>query len=436
MRILGRTDFAGPANRLGLLLRHLPMFQFIHAADIHLDSPLRGLSSFDDAPVDHIRAATRRAFENLVDLAIRESVAFVLIAGDLWDGNWPDAGPGLFFIKQAKHLREAGIAVYVVKGNHDAENTLTRELRYPDNVHLFGHSRPETMRLEALNVAIHGQSFREANITGDLAALYPAPVLGAFNIGLLHTCLDGDARHYAYAPASVDALAGKGYQYWALGHVHQRRALERDGVPIVFPGNLQGRYIPETGPKGCEVVSVDDDLRIVSRFEPLDAVRWLEESVDLSGAKTLEDADGRVTEALENAKAAHTGRLLAVRLHLHGVTELTGELPRGEDLRDRFNGIAIDLGEIWLERILVETLPPEATREFPLADEIRDLIAEIAADEAATREWMKPFAALTAQLTGELAESDVARAMTDPAAFQVLMWRCAAMCLAAEGGAR
>jgi DNA repair exonuclease SbcCD nuclease subunit len=412
------------------------MFQFIHAADIHLDSPLRGLTSFDDAPVDQIRTATRRAFENLVDLAIRESVAFVVIAGDLWDGDWPDAGPGLFFIRQAKRLRQVGIPVYVVKGNHDAENTLTRELRYPDNVHLFGHLRPETVRLNHLNVAIHGQSFREANITGDLAAVYPAPVPGAFNIGLLHTCLDGDSRHYAYAPASVDALAAKGYQYWALGHVHQRRALERSTVPIVFPGNLQGRYIPETGPKGCELVTVDDDGRIVSRFEPLDVVRWLEESVDLTGAKTLDDADGAVAEVLETAKRNNSGRLLAVRLHLHGVTELTAELARHEDLRDRFNSIAIDSGEIWLERILLETLPPKTTTEFPLADEIRELMAEIASDEPLTREWMEQFAALNGQLTGELAETDVARALSDPAAFRIWVRRSAALCLAAEGGAR
>ncbi len=422
------------------------MFQFIHAADIHLDSPLRGLTSFDDAPVDQIRTATRRAFENLVDLAIRESVAFVLIAGDLWDGDWPDAGPGLFFIKQATRLRQADIPIYVVKGNHDAENALTRELRYPKNVCIFGHLRPETVprderehfdaRLKLLNVAIHGQSFREANVTGDLAAVYPAPVPGAFNIGLLHTCLDGDSRHYAYAPASVDALAAKGYQYWALGHVHQRRALERSGVPIVFPGNLQGRYIPETGPKGCELVTVDDDGRTVSRFEPLDVVRWLEESVDLSGAKTVDDADRAVAEVLETAKRTNSGRLLAVRLHLHGVTELSTEFARHEDLRDRFNSIAIDLGEIWLERILLETLPPKAATEFPLADEIRDLMAEIASDEPLTSEWMEQFSALSGQLTGELAESDVARALSDPAAFRIWVRRSAALCLAAEGGVR
>jgi DNA repair exonuclease SbcCD nuclease subunit len=359
-----------------------------------------------------------------------------VIAGDLWDGDWPDAGPGLFFIRQAKRLRQVGIPVYVVKGNHDAENTLTRELRYPDNVHLFGHLRPETVRLNHLNVAIHGQSFREANITGDLAAVYPAPVPGAFNIGLLHTCLDGDSRHYAYAPASVDALAAKGYQYWALGHVHQRRALERNAVPIVFPGNLQGRYIPETGPKGCELVTVDDDGRTVSRFEPLDVVRWLEESVDLTGAKTLDDADRAVAGVLETAKRNNSGRLLAVRLHLHGVTELTAELARHEDLRDRFNSIAIDLGEIWLERILLETLPPKTTTEFPLADEIHELMAGITSDEPLTREWMEQFAALNGQLTGELAESDVARALSDPAAFRIWVRRSAALCLAAEGGVR
>ena len=412
------------------------MFQFIHAADIHLDSPLRGLSGFDDAPIDQIRTATRRAFENLVDLAISESVAFVLIAGDLWDGTWPYAGPGLFFIRQAKRLREAKIPLYVVKGNHDAENTLTRDLRFPDNVHLFGHLHPQTFRLDAIKVAIHGQSFREKNMTSDLAGLYPAAVRDFFNIGLLHTCLEGDSRHYAYAPASVEALVAKDYQYWALGHVHQRRIIDRGNVRIVFPGNLQGRYLPETGPKGCEVVIVDDDFKIASRLEPLDVVRWLEESVDLNGATTLDDLDGRVADVLENAKALNSGRLLAVRLHLDGVTELSTELPRGQDLRDRLTGIAVDLGDIWLERIVVETLPPEATAQFPLAGEIRELLAEVAGDEAATREWMKHFAALNTQLTGDLAESDVARAMTDPAAFQGLMRRCAAICLAAEGEAR
>jgi DNA repair exonuclease SbcCD nuclease subunit len=283
--------------------------------------------------------------------------------------------------------------------------------------------------LSELNAAIHGQSFREANITGDLASVYPAPVPGMFNIGLLHTCLDGDSRHYAYAPANADALAAKGYQYWALGHVHQRRVLERGGVPIVFPGNLQGRYIPETGPKGCELVTVDDGGKASSQFEPMDLVRWLEESVDLTHAKTRDDADRAVADVLEAAKRTNPGRLLAVRLHVHGVTELSGELARREDVRDRFNSIAVDLGEIWLERILLETLPPPALAGFPLADEIRDLVAELSSDERVAREWMEGFAELSTQLTGELAQSEIAQALSDPEVFRTWIRRSAALCL-------
>ena len=409
------------------------MFKFIHAADIHLDSPLRGLSRFDDAPVDLIRTATRQAFENLVDLAISELVSFVLVAGDLWDGSWPDAGPGLFFIRQAKRLREARIPVYVVKGNHDAENTLTRDLRFPENVYVFGHLRPETKRIESLNVAIHGQSFREKNITSDLTVNYPPEIPGVFNIGLLHTCLEGSLLHPSYAPVSAATLAAKHYQYWALGHVHQRRSLEQDGVPIVFPGNLQGRFIPEIGPKGCEIVTVDDDFVIISRFEALDVVRWLEETIDLTSASSVDDVDRLAADALNRARVNHPNRLLAIRLHLQGTTELTSWLLRGEDLRDRLTSIAVDLGEIWLERIIVETLPPAATGEFPLVSEIGEIIAELDADEIRIGELMKQFANLSSQLTGELAESDVAHTLTDFASFRALVRRCGTLCLAGEG---
>ena len=68
--------------------------KFVHAADIHLDSPLRGLERYEGAPVDELRGATRRAFENLVDLAIEDEVAFVLLAGDLYDGDWKDYNTG------------------------------------------------------------------------------------------------------------------------------------------------------------------------------------------------------------------------------------------------------------------------------------------------------------------------------------------------------
>ena len=150
------------------------MFRFLHAADVHLDSPLVGLARYESAPVEVVRGATRRAFENLVGVAIDEEVAFVLLAGDLYDGDWKDYRTGLFFVGQMAKLRDARIPVFVVAGNHDAASQLTKNLRPPDNVHFFSTKKPETRLLEAFDVAIHGQGFASRAVTEDLAAAVPS----------------------------------------------------------------------------------------------------------------------------------------------------------------------------------------------------------------------------------------------------------------------
>ncbi|HHD57358.1 MAG TPA: DNA repair exonuclease, partial [Desulfobulbaceae bacterium] len=225
------------------------MVTFLHAADIHLDSPLRNLATREGAPVELIRNATRRAFENLVQLAVDEKVDFLLLAGDLYDGAWRDFNTGLFFIEKMRRLKEAGIRVFLISGNHDAASRITRALRLPDNVVHFSSRRARTIELEDLNVAIHGQSYAKRAVTADLAKDYPPPVQGMVNIGLLHTALAGRDGHEPYAPCTPGELADKGYDYWALGHVHQREIVDKDPW-IVFAGNLQGRHIRETGPRG------------------------------------------------------------------------------------------------------------------------------------------------------------------------------------------
>jgi len=192
------------------------MFRFLHAADVHLDSPLVGLDRYDSAPVDAVRGATRRAFENLVRLATDEEVAFILLAGDLYDGDWKDYRTGLFFVEQMAKLRDASIPVFVIAGNHDAASQLTKNLHSPDNVHFFSTRKPETRFVEAFDVAVHGQGFASRAVTDDLAAAYPIADSGLLNIGLLHTSLDGREGHAHYAPTSSQVLAQKGYQYWAL----------------------------------------------------------------------------------------------------------------------------------------------------------------------------------------------------------------------------
>src|SRR6056297_183290 len=251
------------------------MPRFIHAADIHLDSPLRRLESYDGAPIDEIRGATRRALENLVTLAIERQVDFVVIAGDLYDGDWRDQQTGLFFVGQASKLLQEGIPLYVIRGNHDAASVITKSLPLPQNPNgtaiMLGTERAESVRLETFGATIHGRSFGTRAETENLAASYPMPDTDMFNIGLLHTSLTGAEGHEPYAPCSPQQLADMGYQYWALGHIHQANEFQLKGAaPIVFSGNIQGRHPRETGAKGCCLVEYDSSGLLSREWVPLD----------------------------------------------------------------------------------------------------------------------------------------------------------------------
>lgn len=333
------------------------MFRFVHAADIHLDSPLRGLESYPDAPVEQIRGAARRAFDNLVDLAIEEGAAFVLLAGDLFDGDWKDYNTGLYFTHRMGRLREAGIRVLMVSGNHDAASQLTRTLRLPDNVTLFPHRRPSTVTFDDLGAAVHGQSFGGRVVSEDLSRDYPKAVPGMCNIGLLHTSLTGRPNHESYAPCTAEGLASRGYDYWALGHVHRREVVGRDPW-IVFPGNIQGRHIRETGPKGCAVVTVESGRVSGVEFRDIDVLRFGVCRVDLTGCAAPDGVRDRVREALDAQRRESDGRPLAVRVILGGCTELHAGLHRDRGhLREELRALAADLGDVWLEKLEVATRP-------------------------------------------------------------------------------
>lgn len=333
------------------------MFSFIHAADIHLDSPLVKLERYEGAPVEELRRATRRAFENLVQLAIAENVAFVLIAGDLYDGDWRDYNTGLYLVYQMTRLREADIRAFIVSGNHDAANKMTRTLRLPDNVHVFPTDKAGTVLLEDFGAAIHGQGFAGPAIRKDLSAGYPDGLSGMFNIGMLHTCATGREGHESYAPCTASGLINKGYHYWALGHVHQREILSHDPM-IVFSGNIQGRNIRETGPKGCMVVEVDAPGSVQAVFHALDVIRWLKCDVDAAAAKTGYDVVDRAYEGLEQVLGQSEGLPLVVRI------EVTGASPAHESLvadperwRNEIRSAAIELsgGRIWIEKVHINT---------------------------------------------------------------------------------
>lgn len=375
--------------------------KLLHAADLHIDSPLRGLSAYEGAPAEELRTAGRRALENLVRLAQDEAVDAVLLAGDVYDGDWPDFNTGLFFARQMSRLREAGIDVYLIRGNHDAASTITRELRLPENVHELRTAEPQTVVDERLGLAVHGQGFARRDVTDNLVLSYPAPRPGLFNVGLLHTALTGREGHDRYAPCTVEHLAAKGYDYWALGHVHTREVVATEPW-IVFPGNIQGRHARETGPKGCTLVTVDD-LKVVSvDHRDLDVARWHHLEVDASPAADPDAALDLVREALRGLAG---GRLRAVRV------TLTGRSPAHQRLwreRERFvhevRNLANDLGDVWVEKVKLRTRPPDGAPDGTagLLEDLRRTARLLRADDEALRRLIADSPLLRGPLPAEV----------------------------------
>jgi exonuclease SbcD len=355
-------------------------FRFLHAADIHLDSPLTGLARYDGLPVEEVRNATRAAFDNLIRFACEEAVDFVVIAGDLFDGDWRDMRTGLYFARAMGRLKKAGIPVYLLQGNHDAGSVLTKNLPWPDNVHRFGTRTPQTFQLDALGVALHGWSFAHQAAPNNLALGYPDARAGHFNIGVLHTSLSGREGHARYAPCEIADLKARGYDYWALGHVH---AFERvcDDPAVVFPGNVQGRNIREAGAKGAVLVEVEDSL--IERIERIDfdVLRWARIVVDCTACETVETVQDRIGASLSAIRAAEeAGRGLVVRVVLEGETVLADTLAnRHSTLREEARALAGAIaGDLWIEKLSVHTRLPVKSETAETSD---DLVAMLAGAE-------------------------------------------------------
>jgi DNA repair exonuclease SbcCD nuclease subunit len=359
--------------------------KFIHAADIHLDSPLTGLSTYADAPLDLLRSATRAAFSNLVSEAIELSIDFMLIAGDLYDGSWKDHNTGIYFCQEMGRLKQAGIPVYLLFGNHDAESEMTKKLLLPDNVFCFDTRKPSSFCIEPLKVVLHGQGFKDKETLDNLALNYPAPLPGYFNIGVLHTALAGNTAHANYAPCSLAQLYAKGYHYWALGHVHDYQLWEGPAY-VVFPGNLQGRHIRETGPRGAVLVEADaQGVNVLQRLY-VDVLRWHSLTIDVSTCRQLTEVVQQVGNELADLHASNTSALpYAVRLILTGKTAAHGELfglesQLRQEILARAASLATD--KLWIEKVKLHTSAADDDATIQArADAFSDLQALLVAAE-------------------------------------------------------
>ena len=328
-------------------------FRFIHAADLHLGSPFHGLAMKDAALADIFLEASRKAFTALVDQAIEYKVDFFLVAGDVYDGDWKDNKIGLFFNREIARLEREDIPVFLLKGNHDAESVITKTITLPKNVREFPVNRPGSFDLDHLKVALHGQGFAERSANENLALAYPAPKPGWFNIGMLHTSLTGREPHAPYAPCSVEDLRSRGYDYWALGHVHDFEVVAEDPL-VIFPGNLQGRSVRETGAKGAVLVTVEDG-RISHERIITDSARFAESVVQVEADDDLPSILRRIEAKLESVAGLMEGRPLELRIRLTGESRYRQELTaRAQDFRDEAQAACHRCHEdIWLEKLEV-----------------------------------------------------------------------------------
>lgn len=336
-------------------------FRFIHAADLHLDSPLQGLSRKSQDFSARVDDASRQAFDNLIALAIAEQCRLLVIAGDVFDGQWKSYHTGLFFAERMRRLSEHGVRVVMILGNHDAANPFAGRLELSGNVTVLPSNRPGTVKFEDIGAAVHGQSFPQREVTENIALGYPAPVSGLFNIGLLHTAASGRDGHASYAPCSVEQLANHGYAYWALGHIHTRETLSTT-PHILFPGNLQSRSIREPGAKGASLVTVEDGVVTSVEHRALDVVRFAVESIDVAALNDREGLFATIRACAEGALAAADGRALALRLNLAGAAALHADLvTNAQDLREETETVLASVdSDIWLEKLCLRTSPPPA----------------------------------------------------------------------------
>lgn len=389
--------------------------RFLHAADVHLDSPLCSLRSLDEATATQLHRASRRSLETIVQTAISQKVAAVVFAGDLFDGPVKDAGAGLWVESQLKRLVREKIAVVLIRGNHDAVSNAQRVIHWAEGIHELFSDAPQTIRLDDVRLAIHGQSFGARAENKDLAASYPPPVMGYFNIGLLHTSLGGSSQHDSYAPTSIGLLESKGYEYWALGHIHQRTEQSLSNKCwIGYSGNTQGRHVRECGPKGCYLVHVEDNHIEKMEFVATDSLRWQLLSVDLQSAQRLSDIEDLVEDGLRPliSSTRSDGIALAIRLHLEGNTSLHAELTQPATIERLSDALALrihEFGDVWLESIKVRTHPAKlmtnADLDVPLkylslvTDEVRE-------DPKLQKEMWKELEELLKKARVELAEVD------------------------------
>lgn len=322
--------------------------RFLHAADLHLDSPFRGLGRERPELAQRLRDASLKALSKLVDEAIRLRCHFVLVAGDVYDGLERGVRAQLHLQRSAQRLSDAGIHLVILHGNHDpSDEGYTAVTGWPEHTHFLRRDEPDVLELEtpAGRVTITGQSYPTKKVHHNLAAGYPEPVGAGLHVAMLHTQLVSDGGTHPYSPTTLDVLTRTGFHYWALGHVHEQRVLHAGSPVVAYPGNPQGRHFREAGPRGALFVEGPPNA-LHPRAIPLAEILFESVPLDVSSLQDLAQIPMALLEALPDRDAD-----LLLRAELSGRSQLFEGLQDEDNLAAMLSQLdeRSPAGVTWLE---------------------------------------------------------------------------------------
>jgi len=287
---------------------------FIHAADLHLDSPMVGLKHLPPNIFTRVKESTFTALKKVTEAAIDHQVDFVILAGDLFDGEDRSLRAQSRFRTEMLKLAEEEIPVYVIHGNHDHLNGTWVHLDLPSNVHVF-NSEVETKVLHTKNGEIanlYGFSYPTRHVYDRKIDDYIKKDGADFHIGILHGNVSAGVEHDNYAPFSISDLHQKDFDYWALGHIHKRAVLS-ETPPIIYPGNIQGRNKKETGVKGIYHITLTDLDKEMNFLETSDII-WEEMVIDAASAKNFLEVLHLCQTTINSVRREQKGTLLSLFL--------------------------------------------------------------------------------------------------------------------------
>ncbi|MFJ7745622.1 exonuclease SbcCD subunit D [Peribacillus sp. NPDC097295] len=351
---------------------------FIHAADLHLDSPFSGLKDLPASIISEIRDSPFKSFQKIVDQAISHHVDFILISGDLYDGENRNLRTQVRFRSEMERLLQHEIPAFIIHGNHDHLSGSWITVDLPENVHVFSAEMEMKMyeKKDGTTVHLYGFSYPRRHVTERMIGAYRKSGAADYHIGLLHGNLEGNSEHSDYAPFSLKELVAKDFDYWALGHIHKRQVASEHPL-VIYPGNIQGRNRKESGVKGCVLVEMDGVAKHHTFIET-SGVIWGSETLQVTEDAGFDALYQQIKEVIRQKRFSGRSYLLDIKLDVGACLDFR------HDMLDDLTRILQEEEQgppfVWLYKITLNphSLRKESKRLTPFINEIFNLAADFA----------------------------------------------------------